>query len=100
MQSIHLLVCTGLACALEGAEENLEALQKGLQQYNLKRKVRVSLVRCLGQCGYGPSMVIYPEGIWYAKLSEADIARIIQEHLIEGKVLTELTRTPLDTEDS
>ncbi len=100
MQSIHLFVCTGLACALDGAEENLEALQKGLKHNNLKKKVRVSLVRCLGQCGHGPSMVVYPEGTWYAKLGEDDIACIIQDHLIEGKIVKNLCRTPLDTEDS
>lgn len=100
MQNIHLFVCTGLACVLDGAEENLAALQKGIKRNNLRRKVRVSLARCLGQCGHGPSIVVYPENTWYAKLDEADIDRIIQEHLIEGKVIETLTRKPLDTEDA
>jgi len=100
MQSIHVIICTGLACVLDGAEENLERLQKELRHNNLKKKVRVSLARCLGQCGRGPNMVVYPEDIWYAKLAEADISRIIQDHLIEGKIVTDLCRIPQDTEDS
>jgi len=99
MQRIHLFICTGLACVLEGAEENLSVLQKGIEHNNLKRKVRVSLARCLGQCGHGPNMVVYPENTWYAKLSEADIDRIIQAHLIEGEVVQDRVHTPLDTED-
>jgi (2Fe-2S) ferredoxin len=100
MQNIHLFICTGLACTLEGAEENLEALQKGLKQNNLRRKVRVSLVRCLGQCGHGPNLVIYPESTWYAKLRESDIERIIQTHFIDGDIIQDLVHQPLDTEAS
>ncbi len=44
-------------------------------------------------------MVVYPENTWYSKLSEADIDRIIGEHLIEGKVVQDRVHSPLDTED-
>ena len=38
---------------------------------------------CLGPCFDGPNAVVYPEGVWYGALSEADAAGIV-EHLVDG----------------
>ncbi len=92
----HLFVCTGPNCRQDGAEETLQALQRSLEGKNLTKKVRVTLCLCLGQCGNGPNMVIYPEGTWYAGLSEKEVEALVQEHLIEGKPLSCLLRSPSD----
>lgn len=92
----HLFVCTGTTCSQEGAEETLQTLQKGLKHRNIRKKVRVTLCRCLGQCGKGPNMVIYPEETWYAGLGEDEIDQVIQEHLINGKRVERLVHIPVD----
>lgn len=92
----HLFVCTGPNCRQDGAEETLQALQRSLEEKNLMKKVRVTLCLCLGQCGNGPNMVIYPEGTWYAGLGEHAVKDMVQGHLIEGKVLPHLLRNPSD----
>jgi len=92
----HLFVCTGPNCRQDGAEETLQALQRLLEKENLTKKVRVTLCLCLGQCGNGPNMVIYPEGTWYAGLDEKAIEAVVQEHLIAGKILPRLLRNPTD----
>ncbi len=48
------------------------------------RRTRVNASKCLDRCELGPTMVIYPEGVWYTYRSEADIDEILQTHVIGG----------------
>jgi len=92
----HLFICTGPTCSQQGAEETLQTLQKNLEAHHLQRKVRVTLCRCLGQCGNGPNLVIYPEGTWYGHMEEKEVGRLVREHLIEGKIISHLAQIPID----
>ncbi len=47
--------------------------------------VRINLAGCLDRCELGPTMVIYPEAIWYTYSSESDIDEILQSHIIEDQ---------------
>lgn len=57
-------------------------------------KIRVSQSGCLGRCADGPTIVIYPDGVWYTYKTEADIDEIIEQHLVQGKVVTRLLMDP------
>lgn len=48
------------------------------------KKTRVNAAKCLDRCELGPTMVIYPEGVWYTYRSEADIDEILRTHVIGG----------------
>ncbi len=74
----------------------LQVLQSELKHHGLVKKTRTTLCRCLGQCGNGPNMVVYPEGIWYGGVGGKDIKKIILEHLVEGKPVKELIQIPVD----
>ncbi len=52
---------------------------------------------CLRICTGGPIGVVYPEGTWYRNLTPENIERVIQEHIIHGRVVDELcfARNPL-----
>ena len=52
--------------------------------------VRVNSAGCLGRCAQGPTLVVYPEGVWYTYRSEQDLDEIIQEHLIHGREVDRL----------
>jgi (2Fe-2S) ferredoxin len=88
----HIFVCTNSreeghprgCCdpAKEGAL--LRAFKSKVAARGLPTVVRVNKAGCMDQCEHGPMVVIYPEGVWYGKVSEADIDEIIQSHLIEG----------------
>ena len=53
-------------------------------------KVRVNQAGCLDRCEEGPCLVVYPEGIWYTFVDQADIDEIIDEHLVHGRVVERL----------
>lgn len=57
-------------------------------------QVRVSHSGCLGRCGEGPSLVIYPEGTWYAYKTRQDIDEIIDSHVLNGRVVSRLLMVP------
>ena len=53
-------------------------------------KVRVSKSGCMGRCGDGPVLVIYPDAVWYRYENRDDVEEIIQEHLRNGRVVERL----------
>ena len=46
--------------------------------------VRINLSGCLDRCENGPSVVIYPEGVWYTCRTKADVDEILESHVIGG----------------
>ncbi|MBM3518579.1 MAG: (2Fe-2S) ferredoxin domain-containing protein [Alphaproteobacteria bacterium] len=52
--------------------------------------VRVNAALCLDRCALGPTMVIYPEGVWYTYRNEADLDEILTTHVIGGRLVERL----------
>ena len=53
-------------------------------------KVRINSAGCLDRCKEGPTLVIYPEAVWYTYVDREDIDEIIHEHLEHGRVVERL----------
>ncbi len=69
------------SCGHNGSEEMLEELKKVAKERNLKGKLRVAKSGCLDLCAFGPNLMIWPEGIWYMKVTKTDIPEIIDTYL-------------------
>ena len=54
------------------------------------QQVRINSAGCLNRCELGPVLVVYPEGIWYTWVDQADIDEIIDSHLVNGKPVERL----------
>jgi (2Fe-2S) ferredoxin len=68
-----------------------EALQRALLAHkDLWDQVALNTASCLGPCFDGPNIVVYPEGVWYAGVQEEDVAEIVSEHLVGGRVVERL----------
>ena len=52
--------------------------------------VRINNAGCMGRCEQGPTMVVYPEGVWYTYVDQQDLDEIINEHLLHGRVVERL----------
>ncbi len=57
---------------------------------NWKGRIRVNKAGCLDQCEFGPTVVVYPEGVWYSPLGQEDVLRICDEHLDGGRIVEDL----------
>ncbi|HBT38914.1 MAG: NADH dehydrogenase (Quinone) [Thermotoga sp. 50_1627] len=84
-----ILICAGGACISSGETSVKEALQREIKKYGLDEVVRIVETGCMGACSLGPIMVIYPEGVFYQKLTPQAAVKIVQEHLLKGRIVQE-----------
>ena len=93
----HVFVCTaGEWCpAVDGDGLGVHAALKAeAETAGLGHEVRVNRSGCFSQCGNGPMVVVYPEGVWYAAVSPADAAEIVSRHLVGGEPVERLRFRP------
>ncbi len=84
-----ILICAGGACISAGEESVKSALEKEIEKYALQDVVRIVETGCMGACSLGPLMVVYPEGIFYQKLTPDAARKIVQEHILKGRIVQE-----------
>jgi sirohydrochlorin ferrochelatase/(2Fe-2S) ferredoxin len=86
----HVLVCTNADCADRGSVALVGALRRELKQLGHERVVRVTRTSCMGRCGEGPTVAVYPDGIWYRGVREGDAAELAREHLVHDRIVGRL----------
>jgi NADP-reducing hydrogenase subunit HndC len=77
----------------------IEALQSEINKNGLGEEVAVVQTGCHGLCALGPIVIIYPEASFYAMVKEEDIAEIVSEHLLKGRIVTRLLYKEMVTEE-
>ena len=87
---IDLLICCGSGCISAGALKIKERFHEVLAEHNISNEVNMIETGCMGPCDYGPVMVIYPEGIFYKKVTVEDVEEIVTEHFIKGRPVARL----------
>lgn len=94
----HIFICTNQrkpghqrgCCDGDGSEALRSAFKKEVEKRGLKPLVRANSAGCLDQCELGPTVVIYPQGIWYGRVQLADVPRIVEETIVQGRTIPEL----------
>jgi (2Fe-2S) ferredoxin len=105
----HVFVCTGKSCsAVDSAEVKAaferELLARGIlfgkekKGKNPKGTVIVTECASVGFCAIGPAVMVYPDGVWYAQVGADDVNEIIEEHLLNGRVVERLALLKLPSE--
>jgi len=97
----HVFVCTGKSCSARDSAQVKEIFESELKERgilfgkeakgkNPKGSVIVTECASVGFCAIGAAVMIYPDGVWYAEVRAADVPEIIQDHLINGRVVQRL----------
>ena len=81
----HVLVCAHKHCIKQGGRETGRELKRALKELGPERRVMITAVDCLDQCGDGPVVVVYPEGVWYGAVDEQAAREIAEQHVGRGR---------------
>ena len=89
----HLMVCAGTGCVACGSLQLRERLAAELESRNLSDEVQLVITGCNGFCAEGPIVVVYPEGIFYKKLTPEDVPFLVEEHFLKGRTVQKFLYT-------
>jgi (2Fe-2S) ferredoxin len=94
----HIFICTNErpaghpkgCCKEKGSETLVADFKAALAERGLAKHIRANKAGCLDACEFGASMVVYPDGIWYGHVTRADVAEIVEKHLVGGEPVERL----------
>ncbi len=86
----HLLLCGGVPCLSLGCRQVKEAVMRELDNYKLSGEIELLEAGCIGNCRLGPTLIVYPEGVVYRRLTVENAKEIIEGHVLGGRLLEHL----------
>jgi sirohydrochlorin cobaltochelatase len=86
----HVLVCASTDCVDRGSLALLDTLRRIVKNAGRQREIRITRTSCMGRCGEGPTMAVYPDGVWYRGVQGADAREVAETHLFGGKLVARL----------
>ncbi|MGN0543926.1 MAG: NADH-quinone oxidoreductase subunit NuoF [Acutalibacteraceae bacterium] len=92
----HVLICGGTGCTSSGSKVLMSTFEKELAKQGLEDEVKIVQTGCFGLCALGPVVIIYPEGTFYSRVQESDVAEIVEEHLLKGRLVDRLVYKDVD----
>ena len=95
----HVLICGGTGCTSSGGAKLIEEFEAQLKANGLENEVKVVKTGCFGLCALGPVVVVYPEGAFYSQVQTEDVAEIVTEHLLKGRIVKRLVYNETIAED-
>ena len=87
---MHVLVCGGTGCQASASAQIIENFQRLLAEKGLQDEVQVVRTGCFGFCEKGPIVKIMPDNTFYTQVKPEDVEKIINEHIIKGRKVTDL----------
>ncbi|WP_246999926.1 CbiX/SirB N-terminal domain-containing protein [Halosolutus gelatinilyticus] len=85
----HVAVCTNRTCAEMGSPTVIERLRQKVRDSE-HCDARITRSSCLGRCGDGPMVAVYPDGVWYGDVDAGDAERIVADHLDRDRIVSDL----------
>lgn len=94
----HIFICENQrdvsdprgCCMDRGAKELRSVFKEEIERRGLKGVVRANKAGCLDHCEFGPTVVVYPEGVWYWVGDPSDVREIVEKHIVGGEVVERL----------
>ncbi len=86
----QVLCCTGTGCSSSNSPGIIAKFEECIKNAGLENEVKVVHTGCFGLCENGPICIVYPEGAFYSHIKVDDVPRIVSEHLVKGRIVTDL----------
>ena len=86
----HVLICGGTGCTSSGSKAIQQAFANHLAECGLENEVKIVQTGCFGLCALGPVVIVHPDGTFYSRVTAEDVAEIVEEHLLKGRIVERL----------
>jgi (2Fe-2S) ferredoxin len=93
----HIFICTNqrkpgerICCGEETGMKIVEAFKEGIKKRGLKMTVRAQRTGCFDICEHGPTVAVYPEGVFYGHVQVSDVEEILEQHILNDKPVERL----------
>jgi sirohydrochlorin cobaltochelatase len=86
----HVLVCVNRDCAERGSLTLIANLRRLVKEAGRELDIKVTQTLCMGRCGEGPTVAVYPDGIWYRAVQPEDAVELVGEHLLQDRLVARL----------
>lgn len=90
MYRSHVMICKGTGCSSSNSELIAKNFEEEIKKNGLEKEVIVERTGCFGLCALGPVVIIYPEAAFYSQVKPEDVAEIVSEHLLKGRIVKRL----------
>lgn len=92
----QVLICGGTGCTSSGSAVLIEEFENRIQENGLTDEVKIVRTGCFGLCALGPVVIVYPDGTFYSRVQKEDVAEIVTEHLLKGRIVERLVYSDVD----
>src|SRR3989337_2574936 len=82
-----IAVCVSTGCEALGVKGALKALKEEFKKQNLEGSIEIKETGCLGFCEKGPRIVVYPEEIYYFKVTATDVPEIVSKTVVNKEII-------------
>jgi len=79
------MLCAGTGCVASGTAKVRTALEKELEKKGLSEEIKIVMTGCNGYCAEGPVMAVYPDEIFYQKVTVEEVPALVEEHFLKGR---------------
>ena len=94
----QVVICGDTGCLLGKSAQIRDEFVEVIKEHNLEDEVFVYMSGCFGFCEKGPLVIVYPDQTFYSQLKLGDARKIVEEHLLKGKVVKKLEYKERDPE--
>ncbi|USG63381.1 (2Fe-2S) ferredoxin domain-containing protein [Brevibacillus ruminantium] len=83
----HVILCNGGSCTRAGAEEVTKAIRSAIKETGIDDLVHTTKTLCNGRCEDSCVVIVYPDAIWYRKMTPELAEELVEKHLVQGEPL-------------
>ncbi|MEF2968737.1 NADH-quinone oxidoreductase subunit NuoF [Paenibacillus sp. M1] len=85
-----VMICGGTGCASSDSMLIVDAFRQEVASQGIEEQIDIVRTGCFGLCELGPVVIIYPEEVFYSRVTLEDVAEIVEDHLLKGQIVERL----------